>query len=252
MGWSLHNLISNVQGLGSQLGRGVDRIIPGNQQFLHPPQQPQQPQPQRPVQRGTSPTDLGRVWGTLVTQNAADKQQWTPMIRNIVQATNPVVQSKLTPGGNDIPRLQGPSDTSHIAQGGGAYWPDINRITLNSNQTDPYTVTHEGLHAAFERKTPQAQQGFQQLYDNKASTTNKRIVDDRLGNDLYGGQRPLTEVHSYAPQYKQFVDPALQKYYSHYFSNGQFGNNQGQSNLLGLLYDMYHRSANKFDDWRDQ
>lgn len=149
-------------------------------------------------------TDIPHVWGTLAVQNAADQQGYQPWFRNLVQGTNPTVGNIV--GGQGV---------------GADYLPGVNQIELRPNQLDPYTITHEGLHAAFQRKSQGAQDAFAKIAQ-LATPTQQMLLNSRgqLGNAIYEGQRPLTEVHSYLPQAGE--GSPTQSYYNHYFTNPRF------------------------------
>lgn len=173
-----------------------------------------------------SPTNLGNVYGTLVAQNVANQQKFTPMFRNIVQGANPVVTGGIF--GGQLASNPGMSNGA-----GGDYLPNTNQIELKANQLDPYTVTHEGLHAAYNSKTPNAQQLFQQLL-SQATPDQQSRVSNILASPIYAGARAAaaqgspysinTEQHSYLPLFNQANQaPALAAYYQHYFGNPVFG-----------------------------
>lgn len=182
-----HNLQGNAQNTLS----GIGRLLGGTSDQSQPVSTP-------------NLADASHVRGTLAVQNAADRQGYQPWFRALVQGTNPTV-----------------GNISGGMGSGGDYQPWLNQIQLKPNQLDPYTITHEGLHAAFARKSPQAQQAFAQVAQ-QANPIQRNALNSpmQLGSALYGGQQPLTEVHSFLPQFGQ--NSPTQSYYNHYFTNPVF------------------------------
>jgi hypothetical protein len=246
-------------GRGSEdIQHGIKKVTdtPANllNSVFHPVRQPQPTHIHTPaaVENGSAlPTDVGRVWGTLATENAANKQGWSSMLRNIVRGTNPFVESKISPLDTNGGIREGLPTSNSDA--GGAYIPGLNRISLKSTQLDPYTVTHEGLHAAYDRKTPEAQQQFMDRVASTATPGQRRIIGKTLNNPLYdktadgGGYYRDTEVHSYLPEYG-LESPEQKQYYGHYFSNPDF-HQEGRARRT--LQDIISPVRSKFSDWMD-
>jgi hypothetical protein len=204
---------------------------------VQPTQQPAAPSPQN------TPTSVGRVWGTAVANNAANEQQFSPMFKNIVMSAKPYVGM-----GNSALSLPG---------AGGEYHPDTNQIFLRSQQLDPYTVTHEGLHAAYQRKTPQAQQGFFDQVASTATQQQQKMVDHFLDLPLYTAANNAaahgdtystdTEIHSFLPMFGS-PTPAQKQYYQHYFTNPDFFSESAARTKINPTVFPRRRSP-QFSDW---
>lgn len=129
--------------------------------------------------------------------------------------------------------------------------PSDNHITLKANQLDPYTVTHEGLHAAFQAKTPQQQQAFAQVAQQATPAQNNVLNSDtQLGNQIYRGTRPLTEVHSFLPQFGK--NSPTNDYYKQYFGNPDFYTQNRREYQLAHGANLPRRDQTpKFSDWME-
>lgn len=193
--------MSFLSGLLATAKKDVSQL-PGNllDHISHPAPGGQVTSPQN------NPLSVGRVWGAAVANNAAQQQQFTEPFKNTVMNARPFV-------GQGNSALSMPSS-------GGEFDPRTNQISLRSDQLSPYTVTHEGLHAAFERKSPIGQLRFQALA-NKEPSLNR--VNDYMDTkpELYQGQHPVTEQHSYLPL-QDDLSPQVQQYYKHFFGNSNF------------------------------
>ena len=217
---------------GSQAVRAVQSTI-NNLPSMHNNVQPKQ-----------NLLDAQHAFGTLVTQNTADQQGYSPSFRSLVQRTNPAVYQ---PGGFD-----GPQGSA------GYYQPQGNRIALRSNAVDPYTITHEGLHAAYQGETPQQHQAFAQLISKATPQQLKRLNGNfGIGNELYKqgtADSLLNETHSFLPMYNQGgQSPALSDYYKQYFSNPQFydKNLRTKYKIAQSIGGYPQRTPNQFDSWGD-
>jgi hypothetical protein len=189
-----------------------------------------------PVQ---NPLSLGRIQGTAAASNASGLQNWTDMFKNIVMGAHPYVGQSNQP------------TSIQMARGaGGEYLPELNQIVLKGDQLDPYTVTHEGLHAAFQRKTPQAQAGFYQLAQT-ASPLQQQVLNSprQLGSPIYHGRKPLTEVHSYLPQFSSSTSPQLAHYYNNYFTDPNFRQQQNARHDINMAINP--PPVGQFSDWMD-
>ena len=226
LGTFLHGVFSGAKQVAGNVGNNIQHPMNIINNTAHPVQQLYNNvfNHQAPATaQAHLPTSLGNVFGTLVAQNTADKQNYSQMFRNLVQGANPTVTGGIFGGqlGNNN------------ASAGGDYNPEANQIELKANQLDPYTVTHEGLHAAFNRKTPQAQAQFQQLAQQSLNPNVRKMIGNTLATPLYGNKQGVnnisqlpfqyaTEVHSYAPQVGAVNGPQLNQYYQHYFGNPNF------------------------------
>lgn len=256
MAFSLKHLLQEAGHLG---GSAIDAIVPGDQSALHRPAQPQPVRPnQSPLSSGLSypdgtpnlndpdqnPTSVPRVWGALAAENVADQQGFTPSFRSIVLGAKPIVD----PGTSGL--------TNKSA--GGEYHPDTNQIHLRSDNIDPYTITHEGLHAAYQRKTPQAQASFMNGVAPTATPNQQHLIDLNLESPLYSSANNAaaggntfnrdTEVHSYLPMMGT-QSPAQKKYYGNYFSNPNFFQEMNTKYKLRDLILPPHQP--QFSDWQD-
>lgn len=185
----------------------------------------------------SNPTSVGRVWGTAVASNVADEQGYTPQFRKTVMGANPYVGSSLEQGV------------------GGKYTPASNQISLRSQQLDPYTVTHEGLHAAYDTKSQRGKDAIDQLLE--LATTNQREgVSSNLKNTIYNGISPddvRDESHSYLPYYNQYgEDPKVTAYYKHYFSNPNFNKGGETAYKVGVASGIKKGRKAQFSDYKDQ
>lgn len=207
----------------------------------------------RPQQRAAGPNLLNaeHVYGTLIAQNTADMQKYTPAFRAALQRTNPAVYQ---PGG-----FKGPMNA------GGMYTYQDNGISLRSNAVDPYTVTHEALHSTYQNMKPAQRAQWFKTVASKANPSQKKAVDRMLDQPLYARQNQAaalgntfgsdTEVHSYLPLFNQNnQNPALSAYYRRYFKNPQFdpNNYRGQNAISKGVGGYPSRTPfGQFDWWRD-
>lgn len=185
-----------------------------------------------------NPTSVGRVWGTLAAQNAADQQNYTPQFRSTVMNAKPVVGSV------------------SVAGAGGDYRPDINQIELKPDQLDPVTITHEGLHADYQKLSPQEKMKFLQVL--QSTTPGQQIAlhsSYGIGNGLYTSAAEadkVNEEHSFLPFYNQYnQDPKATTYYKQYFKNPVFTSDELSKYIISNTVNP-KRYTPKFSDYKDE
>lgn len=222
------------------IGAGIDKVVPGNQQFLHPQANQQQSQVSSPAYnpnytkfldagaRGAGsdlPTNLDHVIGNFIVNKAADQFGFTPAFKGLIPQAN-VALKGTSPDG-----FAGETDfgdrNSRNRQGA-----QIN-LYNDSGGNDPYIATHELLHYADSRKSPQAQAQFQSLLQNNVNPKFRgfaaNVISSNYGypidqNTDYSNLpfNTATELHSYAPLDSSASQP-LQNYYKRYFNQRAVG-----------------------------
>lgn len=234
------NLIGGVQKLLGKAGNTVrnDVVGPVQRDLLHPAQNAihQLLNNQPPL-----PFGMDETTQNLYNQTNQD-YSFSPGFSQTLQQQQPLVANR-------------PVSSAALKSGaaGGVYFPmgypgaqsQSHRIQIDHSKY-PYTKTeedallHEGLHATYDRQTPEQQQQFINTFNSSATPDLKQYLNNRLsGYAAYGGIQQLdnlatapqsiqNEVHSYIPEhysryatgthYEQPQPKQLVDYYSKYYS----------------------------------
>jgi len=187
----------------------------------------------QPTRQSTYSLTAPHVAGAMAVENAADELGYTEPFRRLVQGTLPRVVESSTMGA------------------AGTFHPDSNEIRLNPDSTDVRTVTHEGLHAAYQQKSPGQRQEFLNVANN-ALGAEKKGVNQRLSHRLYGGQKPLTEVHSFLAENTRPGSPAANYYKQYYSAKNQFIPEMRAGMIRRAVGNPYERKFTpQFSDWME-
>ena len=194
--------------------------------------------------------------GQQLVDTTAPAHKYTRNFRNLLKNSNP--QLRLSIEANSEINGHEPAGTwereirQTFKDGSQYYRPE--RLSVhkdNGRQGGKATLTHEGLHAAWD-KTPVARQQFPGVYDQVANDPRiQAYLESRLDGyqsfQKAGGKKSLsnfrtlpesvqTEIHSYLPEYiaqptrVPFATPALPQNMRNYYSN--------HFNLDGMANDM--------------
>lgn len=165
------------------------------------PQQRPQQRSQMPRARQEIPTTPRRAFGNLAVQNAARQQQYNPNFLKLLMNTNPIVD-----------------DRKVMFRAAAQYDPSTNQTAYTRAGMRPSTVTHEGLHAAWQQN-PQVRQQFRAVQFNPGT---QNILNKITSSGVYKGLAPddqLNEMHSFGSErIGQRQNPSANQYYKQYFS----------------------------------
>lgn len=191
-----------------------------------------------PLRAGQSILEAVNPWdteskGNKVIDKANSAYNFTPEFKSILDRANP----RLNPG-----QWQNNNNLSG-SQAAANYMPDWNPASISRIQlsdSNPNTLVHEGLHAAW---NPENAQRFRnevlpQLESIPMDPSAANYIRYRMSNYKnympnmsLADQPDLTEVHSYLPEYYMTVGrpmpSAVSNYYSQFWNNpiGQIKNN---------------------------
>lgn len=162
----------------------------------------------------TQPAQFNRVLGNLEMENASRKWGFTPKMRGIASATNPVMMSQ----------KQAP-----VKGVRGEYMPDNNETQFYGHSPSGYVPAHEFLHSAWQGTPKQSRQNFLDLLQTKGSPQEQAGVNRSIDTSLYNRtgapmgnysslpENMATEAHSYGAGFLQ-PKSKMNKYYSQYFN----------------------------------
>jgi hypothetical protein len=261
IGNAAHNLATNIEhpmNIVHNMGNEASGVGKLASQTYHSvfPSAPQSPNVQ--VRQASAPSvgqasDYSHIMGQVQMAAANNNYHYTPMFNQIAHGTAPSIGG-LTPGA------------------AGEYYPDTNQVkTLASvGMGEGYVPTHEFLHAAYQRKTPAAQQAFLQMVQKNISPQGRAALSDMISNPLYGHQGGIqdfaqlpqhyaTEIHSFLPLLPDSQsNPQLSAYYQHYFSDPNMANHNfpafngltGKQHMVAqkLYQQMHSKAAPGFSD----